>query len=215
MALQTEDLIARLAADARPVDTHRILRTTLIASILGLAAAIMLVVETIGMRRDWATAWGDPRVLAKILFVLAATAASALAFLRLARPGRTLKPLIGLLALPFAGIAALASVELGMAGPQDMPALVFGSSWTFCLAFLPLYAIVPFVALVMVLRASAPTDLTGAGFAAGLFAGSLASIAYAVHCTEDAMAFVAAWYAGAILIVGLAGALLAPRLVRW
>lgn len=213
--MQTEDLIARLAADARPVDAHRILRTTLVAATLGLAAAILMVVETIGMRRDWATAWGDPRVLAKILFVLTAAAAAALVFVRLARPGRTLKPLIGLLALPFAGIAVLASIELGMAGPQDMPALVFGSSWTFCLTYLPLYAIVPFGALVAVLRSSAPTDLRGAGFAAGLFAGSLAAIAYAVHCTEDAMAFVAAWYAGAILIVGLLGALLAPRLVRW
>ncbi|MFO1333443.1 MAG: NrsF family protein, partial [Rubrivivax sp.] len=54
-----------------------------------------------------------------------------------------------------------------------------------------------------------------AGFAAGLLAGAIGALAYALACTEMAMSFVAAWYTLGILMVGALGALLGPRVLRW
>src|SRR5260370_519368 len=45
--------------------------------------------------------------------------------------------------------------------------------------------------------------------------GGVSAMAYAVHCTEDSLPFVAAWYGGTIVLCTLAGAALGPRLLRW
>jgi hypothetical protein len=60
-----------------------------------------------------------------------------------------------------------------------------------------------------------PTDLVGAGAFAGLVAGSISAMAYALHCTDDSLPFVTVWYSGTIALCTLAGALWGPRLLRW
>lgn len=213
--MRTEDLIRSLAADAGPVDTSRTVRDVLAASLFGGALALGAVWATIGIRPDLVASTGDARVIAKLIFPVVTAVAAGLATIRLASPGRSLASYRMLLAAPFLVMAALACLELARADPSSRLGLVLGQSWSFCLTYLPPYAIAPFVLLVPVLRRAAPTDLTGAGLAVGLLSGSLAALGYALHCTEDAMPFVATWYVIGILAVGLAGAVLVPRLVRW
>ena len=43
----------------------------------------------------------------------------------------------------------------------------------------------------------------------------MGAFAYTLHCPELAPAFVAVWYVLGMLIPAAAGALLAPRLLRW
>jgi len=50
---------------------------------------------------------------------------------------------------------------------------------------------------------------------AGLVAGGISAVAYALHCTDDSLPFVALWYGGTIVVCTLAGAALGPRLLRW
>ena len=76
-------------------------------------------------------------------------------------------------------------------------------------------AIVPFAATIFAVRRAAPTNLVRAGAIAGLIAGGVSAIAYALHCTDDSLPFVAAWYGGTIVLCTLAGAALGPRLLRW
>jgi len=64
-------------------------------------------------------------------------------------------------------------------------------------------------------RQAAPTDLARAGALAGLVAGGVSATAYALHCTDDSLPFVALWYGGTIALCTIAGAALGPRLLRW
>jgi hypothetical protein len=70
-------------------------------------------------------------------------------------------------------------------------------------------------AALWALRDLAPTRPRAAGAAAGLLAGSIGAIGYALHCPEAAIAFVAAWYTAGIALTGALGAALGPRVLRW
>jgi len=65
------------------------------------------------------------------------------------------------------------------------------------------------------MRGQAPTQLPLAGTAAGLLAGTVGALVYCLHCPELQAPFVGTWYLVGMLIPGLFGALLGPRLLRW
>jgi len=91
-----------------------------------------------------------------------------------------------------------------------------GDRWLQCLVSIPIIATLPFAAIVWAVRRFAsPTDLVRAGAFAGLVAGGLSAIGYALHCTDDSLPFVALWYGGTIALCTVAGAMLGPRLLRW
>jgi len=69
--------------------------------------------------------------------------------------------------------------------------------------------------VIWAVRQMAPTDLVRAGALAGMVAGAVSAVAYAFHCTDDSLPFVALWYGGTIALCTLAGATLGPRLLRW
>ncbi|MEJ1158711.1 DUF1109 domain-containing protein [Prosthecomicrobium sp. N25] len=213
--MRTEDLISTLAAAHGPVDRHRTRRLVLGAALVSFAVAGVAVVLRLGARPDLMQILAEPRAAAKLIFAVGAVLAALWSVLRLSRPGAELSETAAVLALPFAFVLSLAALELSWSPPEAWPALVFGASWSYCLTSIPLYAVLPFALLVLTLREAAPTDLRGAGFATGVLAGSLATLAYELHCTEDAMPFVAAWYAGTIVAIGVLGALVVPRVVRW
>ena len=76
-------------------------------------------------------------------------------------------------------------------------------------------AMLPFIALVALARHGACIRPRLTGIAAGLASAGLATVAYALHCPEDALPFVAAWYPLAMAVSATIGALAAPRLLRW
>jgi len=90
-----------------------------------------------------------------------------------------------------------------------------GDEWLECLLSIPIIAIVPFAAAIWAVRRAAPTNLARAGAFAGLIAGGVSAMAYALHCTNDSLPFVAVWYGGTIMLCTLAGAAFGPRLLRW
>jgi hypothetical protein len=93
--------------------------------------------------------------------------------------------------------------------------MIVGDQWLECLISIPIIAIVPFTISMWVVRRAAPTDLARAGAFAGLAAGGMSAMAYALHCTDDSLPFIAVWYGGTIVLCILAGAILGPRLLRW
>ncbi|MDE2299455.1 MAG: DUF1109 family protein, partial [Burkholderiales bacterium] len=64
-------------------------------------------------------------------------------------------------------------------------------------------------------RGLAPTRPRAAGLAAGLLAGAVGALGYALSCPEVSITFVAVWYSLGIALVGGAGAALGPRVLRW
>lgn len=93
--------------------------------------------------------------------------------------------------------------------------LVLGATWRTCPFNIAALATPALLALLWALRGAAPTRPAWAGAVAGLLAGALAVLAYALHCPEMAAPFVAVWCVVGMAIPTALGALLGPRLLRW
>jgi len=106
-------------------------------------------------------------------------------------------------------------ISLGSAPRSHWDRMIIGDEWLQCLLSIPIIAIIPFAASIWAVRKGAPTNLARAGAFAGLIAGGVSATAYALHCTDDSLPFVAVWYGGTIVLCTLAGAILGPRLLRW
>src|SRR4029077_20131209 len=84
--------------------------------------------------------------------------------------------------------------------------MIVGDQWLECLVSIPIIAIVPFAVSIWAVRRAAPTDLAPPRALAGLIAGGVSAMGYALHCTDDSLPFVAVWYGGTIVLCTLAGA---------
>jgi hypothetical protein len=117
--------------------------------------------------------------------------------------------------MPFLVIVVLAGISLALAPSSHWDKMIVGNEWLECLISIPIIAIVPFAISIWAVRRAAPTNLARTGAFAGLVAGGVSAMAYALHCTDDSLPFVAVWYGGTIVLCTLVGAALGPRLLRW
>ncbi len=90
-----------------------------------------------------------------------------------------------------------------------------GSNALVCLTAIPLFALAPLAALLLVLRRAAPASPALAGAAAGSLAATTAAAIYAFHCFDDSPLFVLTWYPLAAIPVIVVGAVIGRRLLRW
>jgi len=213
--MQTDELIAVMTAGNRPVDTGWLRRATWLAALAALVLTVALLGSTIGVRRNLAGVIVTTPVIAKILFGASIAVIALTLFQRSLRPGLKPKRLLPLVAIPVALVAAWAVLTLALAPVEQWQALIFGRYWRSCLFNVPLYALVPLVALFWLARRGAPVDTTLTGLCAGLAAAGLSVVAYALHCPDDTAPFLATWYTIAIAAVTVIGALIFPRLLRW
>ena len=214
--MDTDTLIETLVARHRAVEPAWIERRSLLAVIAGLGVAVLAIRLTIGFRSDLADALQSGRILAKYGFILTALVMAGHLFNAMARPGGRLRRQAIAYALPLGFIAVAALGQMALNGLPSRSALLGDSgNWVACMLLVPLLSLPPLAYLMLVLRRAAPTDLAGAGFAAGVFATAIAATVYAAHCPCDTPVFVALWYPIAFAFGGLIGARLAPRLARW
>ncbi|SEQ07191.1 hypothetical protein SAMN05428969_1823 [Devosia sp. YR412] len=209
----TDDLIARLAADlkpVRPMAMHRLLIGALLASgVVAVLAMLMLL----GMRPDMDAARVTMIYWTKFSYTLALALLGLAATTVLARPGgRSRWPWLTGIAL-LALLLVLAIIQL--ARSDDMMPMIMGSSIIRSLTYIPIFSLPVLLAAMLALRRMAPTRPALAGFAAGITAGSTGAWIYAFACTETGMMFVALWYTLAIVVVGAIGAVLGRFLLRW
>jgi hypothetical protein len=213
--MKTEDLIAILSTRVENVDTRGPQRNLFRAIILSLAVTIGGIVLWTGVRHDIDHLRELMFLMLKVGLGTLIILGGALVLARLGRPGaetffdtrsyRAAAPGLGLLA-----VAAMLALPLFHLLQHDAK-----GDWLECLISIPVIAVVPFAAVVWAMRKMAPTKLRLTGAAIGLVAGGVSSIGYALHCTDDSLFFITAWYGAAVAICVLAGALLGPRLLRW
>jgi hypothetical protein len=177
------------------------------------AVGIMLV--GLGIRPDVMTARALMFLLLKLAFTVGIVGVALVYLTRLARPGGERKTPSVSPVIPFAAIVLLSAISLGFAPSSHWNKMVMGDQWLECLLSIPIIAIVPFAVIIAAVRRAAPTNLARTGAFAGLVAGGVSAMAYALHCTDDSLPFVAVWYGGTIVLCTLAGAILGPRLLRW
>lgn len=151
---------------------------------------------------------------------LAYTAGLALAGIwateRLGRPGISGRaPLILAVGLLLALVAG-SVVDYALAPVTARRAMLLGSSALICPFYIAALSLPPFIAVIVLMRRLAPTNLTLAGAAVGLTAGPLGAWVYSFHCTEEGLPFLALWYTtGVAAVVAALGALLGRTLLRW
>lgn len=209
--MNTDALIRRLAADLRPVDTLRAPRRLALALGLSFLAAAAFVLATSGLRPDLAAGLGAGGGAVKLVGGVALVAGGALAAGRLMRPAAP-ADLAALALIGFAAVFACAAAAISDARAPLHAVLADGP--TCALAVLTI-GLAPLAAALAALRAGAPTRPRAAGAVAGVAAGGVATLAYALFCPADDAFFVAVSYGGAILALAALGALLGPRVLRW
>lgn len=213
--MKTEDLISALSTGVEPVERGAVNRSVSVALAVGALAAICAVLVGLGVRADLTTPRAVIFLALKLAFTLGTVGAASVYLTRLARPGGERRISIGLAAVPFAAIMLLAVVSLGQAPSSHWDRMMMGDQWLECLLSIPVIAVAPFAVIIWAVRKAAPTHLVRAGAFSGLVAGGVSAVAYALHCTDDSLPFVALWYGGTIVLCTLAGAVLGPKLLRW
>jgi hypothetical protein len=213
--MKTDDLVSLLSTNLEPVDRRSVARTLYVALAAGSIVALGLALIGLGVRSDLMMARAVIFLVVKLSFAVAIVSLALAYLTRLARPGGERKAPYLLVALPFLAIVVFAAISLGLAPSSHWDKMIVGDQWLECLLSIPIIAIVPFAATIWAVRRAAPTNLTRAGTFAGLIAGGVSATAYALHCTDDSLPFVAVWYGGTIALCTLAGTALGPRLLRW
>ncbi len=110
--------------------------------------------------------------------------------------------------LPIAALITLAAQQSG----ADMLGDPYGI--TCLLAALSASSITGF-ALLFWLKRGAPVSLNAAGLHLGVAAGALGSAAYGLACPIDGIVHLGIFHVAPVIVAGLIGRLIVPRLLRW
>lgn len=213
--MNTDQLIAALASGVEPVDPTALRRRLGIAALLGIVAALPLMLALLGINPGLAQAAQLPMFWVKFAFVAGVALAGGWTVAGLSRPGAALQRPALALALPVLAMAVLALLVLVLARADQRLVLLLGSSWSACPWRIVVLSLPSFALLLWAVKGLAPTRLRLAGAGAGLLAGALGALVYLLHCPELAPPFLLVWYTLGMLLPAAAGALVGPRLLRW
>jgi hypothetical protein len=213
--MNSDNLIATLANDLRPVPRHALGQRVGLGLVAGAMLTLVAVVDWLGLRPDLIPAMHGTTFWIKWAYTISLAICATAATARLARPDGATGAWLPLMALPVAGLASIAVGDLAMTPPAQWLAMWLGQSWMVCSRNVFLLALPIFAGLLWSFRRLAPTRLGLAGMSAGLAAGAWAATLYCLHCPETSALFVLTWYSLGMIGAGLLGRLLGPRLLRW
>ncbi|MGE4242645.1 NrsF family protein [Ramlibacter sp.] len=213
--MKTDDLIRALAADDLQIDPTQAERRFFGKLAAGAMIAVAAMLLLMGTRADLNTAAFTAMFWMKLLFPASLAVAALAALRRLSYPGMRLGRVPAAAALPLALVWMMAGLALSAAPAGERLALVLGETWIECPFNIALLSVPALGLAFWATRGLAPTRLSLAGAAAGLFAGAVAALAYALHCPEMQAPFLAVWYGFGMLIPTGAGALLGRRILNW
>ncbi|OTP79674.1 DUF1109 domain-containing protein [Caballeronia sordidicola] len=213
--MKTEDLISLLSTGVAPVDTGMSRRRFARALLLGGIGAFVLMLSVYGLRPDLSAVLRTPLFWARFAFPATLAASALFLAARLSRPGTTVGAFWAIPAVPILVVWSAAVAVLCLASPEARVPLVIGHTWRSCPFNIVLLSVPAFVAVFRAIRGLAPTRLRLAGAAGGMLAGTMATMAYCLHCPEMSVAFWAIWYLLGMALATLIGAALGPRFLRW
>ncbi len=213
--MKTEELISLLAKDLAPVPRNSVNQRFAKALAWGFPLGLAVMIIVYGLRPDLDQAVFGWSLWLKLIFTGSLALAGFVATQRLSRPGVALGRVWLALTAPLAMLWLIAGAVLYNAAPAETTTLIFGSTWKTCALNIGLISVPLLAATISCVRGLAPTRAALAGASAGLLAGALATLAYALHCPESAVPFVAIWYVLGLSLPTITGALLGPWMLRW
>lgn len=211
--MKTEQLVELLARQAGPAPRHAVERRVAMAASLGAAGSIAGAIGALGLNASL-TDMGVALAV-KLGYVVALVLSAAWFVDRVARPGTPWRRALWAVATVVLAMALLAVTVWTQADETQRLDLLLGRSWASCPWRVAALSVPALAAAMWALRGLAPTRPRWAGFAAGLFAGSLGALGYALYCPELSPLFVLVWYTAGVLLPAALGALLGPWLLRW
>ncbi len=213
--MQTNDLIKQLSTQMTPVSRQSFSRRFLFAWLIGFAAALLMLTTTIGVRGDLSAAILTLPFWIKWLYTTSFVIVGSSLSLYFARPDNRSRRVLWWLLLPTALLSLLAIHEISTTPPEAIHHMWMGHSALHCPWNIFAISIPVFIAVMWMMRRLAPTQLRLAGFAAGCLAGASGATVYALLCNESTTPFILVWYSLGMVLPGLLGALLAPKVLRW
>jgi hypothetical protein len=213
--MKTQDWINELASGVAPVRPGAVHRQLGWGLALGSAATVLIVASTYGVRSDLSAALLEPVMWFKLAYPLLLSLVAAWLVWRLAVPGRQTRGLDWAWFTPPLAVLAIGVSVLWQADPSQRLPLLLGQTWQSCTPSIALVSVPVLVGLLYALRRLGPTRLKHTGAVAGLLSGSVGAAAYALHCPEMGIPFIALWNTLGIALMALVGMWLGPRVLRW
>jgi hypothetical protein len=213
--VRTEELIQRLAADAKPVQRLRPLLVRLAAWATLAVCSLAVVMLLMGVRRELGDASdrADFAVEAGLLVITALSA--AVGALLISIPGAARTPLVRWLPIA-AGVAcvAWATGELVMASMINAPTGRLSFAWH-CVYKTTSVAAIPGVVLFLMVRRGAPTRAIWAGLLAILATAAVGVLGANIICPNDRPLHMLLWHVTPLALFAALGAGLGAWLLRW
>ena len=211
--MRTDELIATLAADPRPVPNPA--PRLAVAAFAGAAIVLLGLMTVLGSPAAAVAERGIAMSMAKSTYPLALGLIALAAALTAGRPGAPSAPILPWLALPLVAVLLLAAADLAAAPSSSWEKMLLGETTARCLAAVTLGSIPALALSWWAFRILAPTNQRLAGFLLGLAAGGISAAVYALYCTETSPAFLLAVYTPAMLVPALAGLAAGRTIMRW
>jgi hypothetical protein len=211
--MKTNELIDLLATGAGPTPRGVAARRLAPAAALGVLASMAGALTVLGPIP--AELFADPGPWLKLAYAGGLAVGAAWLAARLGRPVARIDGPVRVLLLVVALMALLGALALLAAPPGGRLAALFGHSWQRCPFNVLALSLPALAGALWALRGLAPTQPRAAGLAAGLLAGALGALGYALSCTELSPAFIAVWYSLGIGLAGALGCALGPLILRW
>jgi hypothetical protein len=214
MTTRTDDLIRRLSRDVQPAPPLR--RPFLRAAVWTIGAVLYVAFVVMWMAPPDAvmSRWSELSFTLRQIAALATAATAAAAAFAMTVPGR------GRGALLAAVVAASAWVGLVASGCiQDWMAagragLALRSDWA-CVAGIPMTAVIPGLALVLMLRRGAPLHPRATSALAALGVASLASLGMCLAQPHEWNIIVLVWHGATIGAMSVLGAIAGRSILNW
>ncbi len=211
----TDSLVRTLAANLAPVSPWYVTRKLVVGVGAGVMLSAVLMLLVLGVRPDITHMMGTGVFCLKQAYTLVFAVLAGLTAERLARPAANSRQLILWLLIPLLLVSGIAAVQLSDAAAGARMPMLMGGSAAVCPWRILFFAIPPLAGLIWAMRDLAPVRLREAGAAVGLAAGGAGAFIYALHCREDAVPFIAAWYTLGMALSALLGRIIGPVLLRW
>ena len=214
MAHKTEDLIAGLVADLKPMATLR-KRSGMALAVLALGGGAVGMLLLHGLRGDLAAGQPDAMVLISSGLFLVLALASSWAVVDMARPFvGARREGWGWTALMAGVLPVAALVLIAAAWLRDAPSGLEPDGWN-CMRFGLGWGLLTAAALVQWLRRGAPSRPYRAGLLTGVAAGAAGIFAVSLYCPHNDLVHIGVWHGLTVVLAGIAGRLAIPRLIAW
>lgn len=214
MAQNTNDLIAGLVADLKPVTPLRQAGGMRLA-LLALSGGVIGMIGMFGPRADLLAGRPDALALLSAGIYLVLALASAWAVVDMARPYVGVRREgWGWTALMAATLPAGAVVTIAAAWWRGIPS-GFDMDGATCMKFGLGWSLLTFAALIVWLRRGAPSLPRRAGLLTGVAAGAAGIFAVSLYCPHNDLIHIGVWHGLTVVVAGLIGRLAVPRLIAW